>query len=265
MNVFWHELKAYRKPTLIWTFSLSALVIMFMSMFPALQTDITATMKILETLPAAVRQGLGISLHDFFTIFGFYSYEFSFVVLAGSIQAMNIGVGLISKEMSGKTADFLLTKPVSRASVVAQKLLAGLAAILFTNIVFISVALAAATVASKDSFSAATFIMLNATLFFVQLFFLVLGMLAAVLARKIKSVIAVSLPVTFGFFIIGSLGAIIGNTAVRYVTPFKFYDSAYIVHHHAYELRYVLLELGFIAAALIGSFVLFNKKEVPSE
>jgi ABC-2 type transport system permease protein len=237
---------------------------MFMSMFPALQSDIGSTMKILETLPAAVRQGLGISLNDFFTIFGFYSYEFSFVVLAGSIQAMNVGVGIISKEMSGKTADFLLTKPVSRSSVVVQKLLAGLAALVFTNVVFIAVALAAATVASKDSFSVATFLLLNATLFFVQLFFLVLGMLLAILARKIKSVIAVSLPVTFGFFIVGSLGAIIGNTAVRYVTPFKFYDSGYIVHHRGYEPKYLLVEAGFITAALIASFVIFNKKEVPS-
>lgn len=233
-------------------------------MFPALSADTSASVKMLSNLPPAVREALGISLSDFFTIFGFYGYLFSFVSLAGGVQAMNLGLGIVSKEFSGNTADFLLTKPVTRSSVFTQKLLAGLTSLVITNIVFIVTALVAATIVSKTSFSIVTFLLLSLTLFFIQLVFLVLGMFFAVFTRKIRSVIAFSLPVTFGFFIIGSLGAIIGNTAVRYVTPFKFFDQSYIVHHQSYDWKFVLLDAGIIVVLLGLSYVLFNKKEVPS-
>lgn len=264
MHVFAHELKTYRTSTIIWSVSLSLLVVMFLSLFPALHSDIKSSVKILENLPLPVRQALGISLSDFFTIFGFYSYQFTFITLAGGIQAMNLGLGLVSKEFSGKTADFLLTKPVSRNSVLRQKIFAGLSLLLITNLIFNTVALVAAAKFSPDSFNHATFLLLNITLFLTQLVLFVIGVFLAVIRPRLKSAIAVSLPVTFAFFIIGSLGAIIGNTAIRYITPFKFYDPSYITHHQNYEWQYVAVEAVVITVLLILSFSIFNRKEVPS-
>lgn len=264
MNIFWHELKTYRKSIVVWTVSLSLLVMMFLSLFPAFSSDVDSSMKLLQNLPVQLRDALGISLSDFFTIFGFYGYLFTFVTLAGGVQAMNLGLGLVAKEFSGNTADFLLAKPVTRSSVLTQKLLAGITGLLITNIVFVAVALMSAAAVSKDGFSVVTFLLLSFTLLLIQLVFFVLGIFFAVTVPKIRSVIAFSLPVTFGFFIVGSLGAIIGNTAVRYVTPFKFYDPEYIIKHHAYEWKYVLVEGVVVLLALVLSYALFSKKDVPT-
>lgn len=261
MNIYKHELRAYRTSTLIWTLSLSAIVVLFLGIFPSFRDDVSASTKILSNLPLPIREALGISLSNFFTIFGFYSYLFTFVTLAGAIQAMNLGLGVVAKEIAGKTADFLLTKPIDRSSVITQKILAGLTLLGVTNVVFIAVSFAAAR-SVEHNFDILTFVMISSVLFLVQLMFLCLGVLLAVLIPKVKSIIAVSLPTTFAFFIVSSLGAIIGSSTVRYVTPFKFYDPSYIVQHGSYELRFLLLEAGVVLMSLLLAYVIFNRKDI---
>jgi ABC-2 type transport system permease protein len=184
------------------------------------------------------------------------------VVLTGAVQAMNLGTSLISKEDAGKTADFLLTKPVTRARVLTAKLLAALASLGITDFFYLIAAGVSARAASTEPFSMKVFMMISLTLFFVQLMFLALGILVSVILPKIKSVIAVSLPVVFAFFIIGVIGSILDNEASRYVTPFKYYDPVYIVKHGAYEGRFIVIEIIFIIAAVSASYVIFAKKDI---
>jgi ABC-2 type transport system permease protein len=130
MNIYLHELKVYRKSTIIWTISLLAVVGLFLSMFPAFAKDAEEFSKLLEGYPEAVRKAIGIELGHFFTTLGFYSYAFTFISLCGAIQAMNYGTGVISKEIREKTADFLLTKPVTRIRIMISKFLAVLTSII---------------------------------------------------------------------------------------------------------------------------------------
>ncbi len=69
------------------------------------------------------------------TVLGFYGFVFLFVQLCLAIQAGNYGFGLVSIEESELTADFLLSKPVSRAQILTGKLLAALTSLLVTALV----------------------------------------------------------------------------------------------------------------------------------
>lgn len=262
MNVYLQELKNYRKSTIVWALSLTLLSVIFLSMFPAFTKDITASQKILEGLPPAVRDGLGLSLKYFFTIFGFYSYMLTYILLAAAVQAMNLGVGIISKEVSGKTADFLMTKPISRASVMTSKFLAAVSLLLMTNVFLVTATVIAAKLLSPDAFSTKIFILLASTVLLVQIAFLALGILLAAFIPKIKSVISVSLPTVFTLFIIGTLGAILGNNSVRYISAFKFYDTTYIIVNSTYEIRFIALETVLVATAIILSYVAYIKKDI---
>lgn len=262
MNIYLRELKASRKSTIIWILSLSGITIAFLLLYPGFTKDVEVMKKVLGNIPIAYRNALGISLDNFFTIFGFYTYLFTFVLLAGAVQAMNLGTGIISKEEAGKTADFLLSKPVTRRRVLAEKLLASLTLLAITNIFYTVASLVAAQTVSEDSFSTKTFILISLTLFLVQLMFWVLGALFSVVIPKIKSVITVTLPAVFVFFIIGMLGAILGNDNVRYITPFKFYDYLYIINHNSYENKFLIIETVFIVIAITTSFIIYLRKDV---
>jgi len=262
MNIFLHELKSYRRSTIVWAISLSAIAILFLLMYPAFTKDVVASKNILAHFPQTLREAVGLSLTNFFTIAGFYAYLMTYVLLAGSIQAMNLGVGVISKEESGKTAEFLLTKPVSRQAVITSKLLAAVCLLVMTNIIFIVVSLVMARIVSRDIYSIKTFVLIAATLFLIQIAFVAIGALFAVLIPKIKSVITVTLPTVFAFFIIGTLGAILGNDNIRYISPFKYYDTSFIINHSAMETKFLIIELLIVVIALMISYLIFMKKDI---
>lgn len=262
MNMFFHELQAYRKSTIIWTCSMAALVILFLSMFPAFTKDVAEAQKMLEGSPEGIRKAIGISIDTFFTLLGFYSYIFAYIMLCGSVQAMNLGISIISKEVSDKTADFLLTKPVSRKEIMTAKLLAALTSLLITNLVYLIIAGLMASAVKHGPFSMKIFLMISVTLFFIQLIFMSLGVLISVVVPKIKSVISISLGTVFGFFIINMFDSVIGDKAIRYLTPYKYFDSAYIIKNASYETSFVITGILFVIAAVGASYLVYAKKDI---
>lgn len=262
MNIFLHELKAYRKSTIIWTFSMAAVAVLFLSLYPAFSKDVTGLTKALEGYPLALRKAIGLSLESFTTMLGFYSFMFGYILLCGAIQAMNLGTSIVSKEVRDKTADFLMTKPVSRKQILTAKLLGILTSIVITNIIYLIIAILVANAVKTGNYSLKIFIMISLTLFFVQLMFLALGVIVSVILPKIKSVIAVSLGTVFSFYIINMFGSVIGEKAVRYITPFKYYDVAYIIKNGSYEVTFVILEIILVAIAIVASYRIYMKKDI---
>ncbi len=263
MNVFLREIRAYRKSTLIWTASLCALVIVFMvGMLPAFTKDVEASKNLIGQLPEAIRIAFNVQLETFFTVYGFYGYLLGFASVAGAIMAMNLGTGIISKEVSGKTADFLLSKPITRPKVITAKLAAALVAIVFTSALFAVVGYFSAQAASEEPVAAKTFFLMSLTFFLIQLLFLALGALFAVLLPKVKSVIAVTLPTVFALYIIGTLGEVVGQDAVRYISPFRYFDTGYIIRNVSLENTYLVLEVILVVVAITATYLIYVKKDV---
>lgn len=262
MNMFLHELKAYRKSTIIWTIALVALVVLFLSMFPSFSREAEEFKKLLEGYPEALRRALGLAVENIGSILGFYSYVFLYISLVGAIQAMNLGTSIVSKEVRDKTADFLLTKPVTRTKIMTSKLLAAVTSLVITNVVYLGAATMMASLVETKEYSTKVFLLLSLTLFFLQLIFLALGIIVSVVVPKIKSVLPISLGTVFAFFIIGALASTTGDDALRYISPFKYFDFAYIVQNSRYETSYMMVAIGFIALAIAASYSIYAKRDI---
>ncbi len=262
MNIYWQELRNYRRSTIIWIIALSFMVFGFMSIYRSFALDVTSAKKLLEAYPPAVLAALNLKVEIFFTIYGFFAYLLTFVWLAGAIQAMNLGVSVLSKEVAGKTADFLLTKPITRVRMLTEKFAAVFTLVVITNIFFVATALFSAVVFSKDSFDLGLLALMAATLFFVQLVFLALGFVFGAVIPKIKTVIAVSLPTAFIFFIISAFGGVLKVPNINYFTPFKYFDPIYIYQHSAYEPKYLFVLFGVVAICIATSYVFYMKKDI---
>jgi ABC-2 type transport system permease protein len=264
MNILLHELRAYRKSTIIWTISLIGVVALFMSFFPSFTKDTEEFRKLLEGYPAALREAFGINLDNFFSILGFYCYGLSFVTLCGAIQAMNLGTGIVSKEVREKTADFLLTKPVTRSAVLTSKLLAALISLIITNIVYLAAATLLAYQVATVDFEVSIFILLSLTVFFVQLIFLAIGIIISVIVQRIKSVLTVSLATVFAFYFLGMFSSTSGDEVKRYLSPFKYFDTAYIIEKSGYEASFLITGAVVIVIAIGASFFIYSKNDIHS-
>ncbi len=243
MNMFIHELKAFRKFTIIWTLALVGLTILLLSMFPSISGEAEAFKELMEGFPEGIRMALGLSVVNIGSILGFYSYIFLYISLIGAIQAMILGTSIVSKEVRQKTADFLLTKPVTRANIMTSKLLAAFTLLVLTNVVYLGVSSMMASLVEPREYSIKIFWLLSLTLFFLQLIFLVLGIIVSLVFPKIKSVLPISLGTVFTFFIVGALVSTTGDDALRYLTPFKYFDFAYIIQKSSYEFSFILVAI----------------------
>ncbi|MBT2688228.1 ABC transporter permease subunit [Bacillus sp. ISL-47] len=262
MNIFIHEWKSCRKSTLIWSLSLACLTILLFSMFPAIARDAEEFKSVLQGFPEPVRKAIGLEIDSIATLLGFYSYVFLYVSLCGAIQAMNLGTSLLTKEILEKTADFLLTKPITRKQVLTSKLLAAVASLIITNIFFITAANIMASIVKTGSYSMSAFVLISASLFLLQLIFLAIGILVSVIVPRIKSVLSVSLATVFGFFMLGIFGSAAGDEAMRYITPFKYFDPAYIVENSAYEPAFLALGAVIIVAAISAVYYIYSKRDI---
>lgn len=263
MNMVLHELKSLRKTAIIWTCVLIAVAALYLALYPGMTKDAQDFQNLLGGYPPTVRAMLGINLAYITSLLGFYSFAFSFIALCGAIQGMNLGVSILSKESRERTADFLLVKPVSRASIVTAKLLAALTVLLATDVVFYATVFLLANAVKTSDFSNKLFFMINLTLLFLQLIFFALGMGISVFFQKLKSVLPLSLGVVFGFYILGALIATGENDeAARYLSPFKYFDVTYILQHSAYEGSYLITGAAIVVAAVAVTYVLYIKKDI---
>jgi len=262
MNVFLHELKSYRKSTIVWAISIALMTIFFLSLYPSFSSNASLVKKILEGYPEPVRKAFGISIDDITNFLGFYSYVFSYVVLCGAIQAMNYGISAISKEIKLKTADFLMTKPVRRDEILTSKLFASLISLIITDIIYLVTAFITAESVAKESFNIKLFFMISVTLFFVEVIFMSIGVLISAVVGKIKSTISLSLGVVFTFYIIGMLQATLNDKTMKYITPFKYFDAGYIIKNSSYDMTFVIIFLFIVIVSILLSYVFFFKRDI---
>ncbi|MDD7793335.1 ABC transporter permease subunit [Clostridium sp. 'White wine YQ'] len=263
MNIFLHELKTLRKTTAIWIIVLVSLLALYLSIYPGMANDAEDFKKLLEGYPASVRAMLGINLDTITSILGFYSMIFSFIVVFGAIQAMNLGVSILSRESRERTADFLLVKPVSRTSIVTAKLLAAFTVIIITNIIFLAVSFIMANMVKTADFDVKTFFLINLTLFFIQVIFLAIGMVSSVFFNKLKNILPLSLGVVFGLYMLGTLIATGKDVDIaRYFSPFKYFDIPYIIKNISYESSYMITGIAIVIVSIIVSYIVYNKKDI---
>lgn len=263
MNMYLFELKALRKSAVIWTCVLLGLAAIYLAIYPSMASDAEDFKKLLSGYPAAVRAMLGINLDYITSMLGFYSMIFSSIVLGGAIQAMNMGVSIISKEARERTADFLLVKPVSRSAIVSSKLLAAFTIILLTDVVFFAATSIMANMVKTADFSGKLFSMINLTLFFIQIIFLALGVVVSVFFKKLKSVLPISLSVVMGLYMIGALIATgKDDAAARYISPFKYFDLTYIIKNGSYEATYLITGAAIVVVSVVASYMIFMKKDI---
>jgi ABC-2 type transport system permease protein len=221
--------------------------------------------EFLERYTRELRAAFGMDQMDLSTVLGFYSLLFMFVQLCVAIQASNYGFGLVSIEESELTADFLLSKPVSRAQVLISKLMAALSALLVTDLViWISTITAITIFRGQHEYEPSTLFLLLLSIPIFQLFFLSVGLVISLLVKRVRSVTPYALGLGFGAYVLGAFIEIVGDVKLELITPFKHFDANYIVAQKAYDTPLVLLNVTVMIIALAASYWLYLRRDIPA-
>jgi ABC-2 type transport system permease protein len=264
-NIFLHEFRTRLKSVLIWSLAMTGLILFYFSIFPSFAEQAELTNQLLAKFPPALLEAFGMNRMDLSTVLGFFSLVIVFLQLCLAIQASNYGFGLVSIEENELTADFLLSKPVSRAKVLISKMLAALSSLFITDLVVGAVSFAAiALYTANRPYEPRTLLLLLLSLLILELFYLCVGLVISLLVKRVRSVTPYSLGLAFGTYVLNAFAGVFGDVKLEYITPFKYLDPVYIVDHKAFNTPLVLISVAISLIALGASYWLYIRRDIPA-
>ena len=146
MTIVKHELRQGRVSFWVWTGAIGALMAACVFFFPEMKAEMEGINRLFASM-GFFTAAFGMDKLNFGTLIGFYAVECGNVLgLGGAFYASLCAVSSLAKEEKDRTAEFLLTHPVSRAWIVAQKLVAVLIQSAAMNLLIF--ALSAASIAA---------------------------------------------------------------------------------------------------------------------
>ena len=262
MNVFLHELRVHKKNILIWNLSLFTSLVLMLLMYPAMKSEGDAYFKILASLPDELLSAFSINFETFLSFNGFFGYIYTYLLLALCVLAMNLGLSVLGKEISGKTADFIMTKPLARRSLLTEKIFAGLTMITLTNIFLGASTWIMNIFVDKENQNLSALFLILLSGFILQILFYTLGILIGIVRKRIRYITSLSLSTVFGFYILAMMSQIMKKEFLYYFTPYRYFDYNRIILDRAYELKFLILSLVLILSFTVLSYILLEKKEI---
>jgi ABC-2 type transport system permease protein len=220
-------------------------------------------LAILDSFPPAVITALSLSAFNLTTVTGFYGIMITYFGLILSIAAAMWGSDIISKEERGKTVEFSLTLPVTRARLVTAKAAAAAVNCIILLLVTWGITLVGAQQFQPDStFYQYVAISIPAYLL-MQLIFLAIGIFLGCAMKQHKRSGSVAISILLGTYFASVMAGLSKNMEfLKYFSPFKFFDPAVMLNESRLEIPFILLSVAIIALCMFGSYQFYAKRDL---
>ena len=260
MTIVKHELRQGRTAFLLWTGSIGFLLAVCIFLFPEMKGQMDSVSSLFSSM-GAFTAAFGMDRLNFGTLIGYYAIECGNVLgLGGAFYASLCAVSMLSKEEKDRTAEFLLTHPVSRTRMISEKLLSVLIRITALNgIVWLlsvgSIAAIGETVPWKE------LNLLHLAYFLLQL------ELSAICFGISAFVRRGSLGIGLGVAVIMYFLNLIANITekasfLKYVTPFGYCSGADLVANSSIDPAMAAIGILIGTAGVIAAYLKYTKKDI---
>ncbi len=260
MTLVKHELRQGKTPFLIWTVSIGSLLAICIFLFPEMKAQMNSVNNLFASM-GSFTAAFGMDRLNFGTLIGFYAIECGNILgLGGAFFASLCAVGILSKEEENKTAEFLLTHPVSRKRILTEKLIAVLMQITAMNLLIYALSVGTiAAVGEAIPWKEISLLHLGYYLLQLELAGICFGISAFL--RKGSAGVGLGIAAMMYFL---NLIANIADTAkfLKYITPFGYCEGADIVSNG--RLDGVMVAVGTVIG-IVGvmiAYLKYTKKDI---
>lgn len=248
---------------LFWSLGVIAYLLAAMSKFQGYSRSGTSITEIFNSLPAGLRTYFGVNALDLQTAGGFFAgIAILYLSVMLGVHAVLLGSGIISKEETERTIEFLLTKPVSRNRVLFTKLLAALTIIVTLNIITLVSSVITVAAFNEGPSINGDIVFLMPSIFFIQLFFLIIGASFAAIMRRPKRAGMFSAAVLMATYIISAFVDVTDKFGfLKYTTPYQYFDPKTIFSEGRYNLTYITITLAIVTILLVVSRFAYKNRD----
>ena len=260
MTLLKHELKQGSRTLAIWTASIGFLVAICLFLFPEMKGEMDNVSDMFASM-GSFTAAFGMDRLNFGTLIGFYAVECGNILgLGGAFYAALIAVSALAKEEKERTAEFLLSHPVSRVSVISSKLAALVIQIVVMNAAIF--ALSAACIAAIGEEPAWKEIcLLHLAYFLLQLE--LAGICFGISAFLRRGSLGIGLGIAAIMYFLNIIANISEKAEfLKYITPFGYAEGADIVSNASLDGKLVLVGMAFAVVGVAAAYFWYSRKDI---
>jgi ABC-2 type transport system permease protein len=228
MNVYLRELKSNLKSFLLWSGGIMFLLLSGMGKYDAgskMDSGSSGMNEMMQKMPQSMQSLFGVGVFDMGVIIDFYAVMYLYLALIAAAFAVSLGSGIISKEERDRTSEFLMVKPITRALVLLQKLLAALTYCVAFSLITFFLSLLTFSIYAKELYVSDVGRLCGALLC-IQICFVSIGFIFASSTGKHKRSTAMGVGVMLVMLIISFVVDIFEQVDIlKYFTFFQYFDA----------------------------------------
>ena len=260
MTLCFHEWKRGRLSFIIWTAAIAFMLGVCVLIYPEMKSQMSEMTQMFSDM-GSFSDAFGLDQLNFGEFMGYFGIECGNTLgIGGALFAAVTGITALAKEEKDRTAEFLLTHPVSRFTVVTQKLLAVMTQVLAFNAVVAAVTmLGILAIGEEVEFGTVALLLLSYTLLQIEIAAVTFGISAFLKGNGLGIGMGLALMLYF-LNIVSNLTE--EAEFLKYITPFSYTDSAYIINEQMLQAEYLAVGAVFTVLGITAAFWKYTRKDI---
>lgn len=260
MTLVKHELWRERWTLAVWTVGIGTLMAICVFLYPEMKDEMDGVTEMFASM-GAFTAAFGMDRLNFGTFIGFYAVECGNILgLGGAFFACLIAIGALAKEEKDRTAEFLLTHPISRSRVVTEKLIGILLQVTVLNIAVLGLAVfSGLTIGEELPLRELSLLHLAYYLLQIELAGICFGLSALLRRGGLGPGIGIA-AVMYFLNLVANISD--GADFLKYITPFGYAEGADIVANGSLDPVRVALGLLLAALGITAAYRIYGKKDI---
>lgn len=260
MTLTGYEIGRGRTALMIWTAAIGFLMLVSVLLFPEMSKQAEMIDEVYSSM-GAMTEAFGMDRVNMSDALGFYGIECGNVLgIGGAFFAALLGILALAGEEKNRTAEFLLTHPISRTRIVTEKLISLMLQVCILNIVTMVIGIASFLAIGED-IAWKEFFLLHAAYLLMMLEIACICFGISAFLRRAGAGVGIGIAAMLYFM---NIIANISEKAefLKYITPFGYTETADIIvdgHIHG-----GMLFLGFIYSTVMVAmaYVKYRQKDI---
>lgn len=260
MTILRHELKQNRTSFWIWTAVISFMIGVCVFIYPEMKGEMESISDVFADM-GSFSAAFGMDQINFGTLLGYYSIECGNVLgMGGAFFAAICGAGILAKEEKERTAEFLLTHPVSRRKIITEKLIAVMLQIVVLNVIVFAVVIAGMA-AIGETIPWEEMLLLHVAFLLLQIE--LAGICFGISAFLRRGSVGIGLGVAVTMYFLNLISNITKSAEfLRYITPFGYANGTEIVTEVTLNAKLILIGMVYAIIGIVAAYWKYTKKDI---
>lgn len=260
LSILRHEIKRNSISLIVWSLSIAFMLGITILIYPEMSSQMGELSNMFADM-GAFSDAFGMDQLNFGEFMGYFGVECGNTLgLGGALFAAILGINALCKDERDRTAEFILSHPISRGRVVTEKLLAVIFQLTVMNLTVVAVTVICTIIVGVDA-DAGKLALLFLANYLLQLEIAAITFGISAFLRG--NGLGIGLGLVLIFYFMNILSNITEELEfLKYITPYGYTDGAYIVSEGTLEPWYITVGFLLCIVGLSFAYVKYTKKDI---